>query len=151
MRTPFDKDRALWASWAVSSGGKSVWFAGDTGYRCVPEGIDELGPGFEALTKNPQFQQIGALRGPFDLGLLPIGAFAPRFLYSPVHASPYDAVEMFQETKCRKELAMHWGACALTSEPVDEPPKKLKQALQVRELEQEGLFDVCVIGESRQF
>ncbi|KAI7277187.1 hypothetical protein KC335_g10 [Hortaea werneckii] len=32
-RTPFDKGHTLWASWSISSGGKKVWFGGDTGYR----------------------------------------------------------------------------------------------------------------------
>ena len=32
-RGPFDKARTLWSSWSVESGGKKVWFAGDTGYR----------------------------------------------------------------------------------------------------------------------
>jgi N-acyl-phosphatidylethanolamine-hydrolysing phospholipase D len=110
MRSPPDKDTALWASWVIKSGGKSIWFAGDTGYRTVPEGIDELGPGFDALPKNHHFQQIGDFRGPFDLGLIPIGAYHPRFMYSPVHVSPLDAVEIFQDTKCKKTMGMHWGA-----------------------------------------
>jgi N-acyl-phosphatidylethanolamine-hydrolysing phospholipase D len=150
MRTPLDKDTALWASWGVSSGSKSVWFAGDTGYRTVPEGIDELGPGFDALPKNPHFAQIGDLRGPFDLGLIPIGAYHPRFMYSPVHASPLDAVEIFQDTKCKKALGMHWGAWALTSEPVEEPPEKLKEALKHKGLAETGIFDVCPVGASRE-
>lgn len=36
-RSAFDKGATLWCSWAVASGGKSVWFGGDTGYRAVPE------------------------------------------------------------------------------------------------------------------
>ncbi|KAK3321676.1 beta-lactamase superfamily domain-containing protein [Apodospora peruviana] len=151
MRSPFDKDSALWASWAVSSGGKSVWFAGDTGYRNVPEGIDELGPGFDELPRNPQFTQIGQLRGPFDVGLIPIGAYHPRMMYSPVHASPLDAVEIFLDTRCQKAIGIHWGTWALTSEPVAEPPEKLKEALKAKGLPQAGLFDVCAIGESRIF
>lgn len=151
LRSGFDNGHTLWASWAINSGGKSVWFAGDTGYRCVPEGMEELGPGFDKLPRNPQFAQIGSLRGPFDLGLIPVGAYHPRFMYSAVHASPYDAVEIFQDTKCKRALAMHWGAFALTSEPVEEPPVKLKQALEVKGLAQTGLFDVCAVGESREF
>ncbi|KAL1858095.1 hypothetical protein Daus18300_010096 [Diaporthe australafricana] len=150
-RTGLDKDQTLWASWAVTSGDKSVWFAGDTGYRCVPEGIEELGPGFDELPTNPQFSQIGDLRGPFDLGLIPIGAYAPRFMYSPPHASPYDAVEIFQDTKCRRALGIHWGTFSMTSEPVEEPPEKLKEALKTKGLAQTGLFDVCAIGEGREF
>jgi N-acyl-phosphatidylethanolamine-hydrolysing phospholipase D len=76
----------------------------------VPEGIDELSPGFDALPKNHHFQQIGDFRGPFDLGLIPIGAYHPRIMYSPVHVSPLDAVEIFQDTKCKKAMGMHWGA-----------------------------------------
>lgn len=151
LRTGFDYGHTLWASWAITSGGKSAWFAGDTGYRCVPEGMQELGPGFDDLPRNPQFAQIGTLRGPFDLGLIPIGAYHPRFMYSAVHASPYDAVEILQDTKCQKAMAMHWGAFALTSEPVEEPPLKLKEALKLKGLAETGLFDVCAVGESRQF
>lgn len=43
-RTLFDKGLTLWASWSVESGGKKVWFGGDTGYRAVPElpkGVDD--------------------------------------------------------------------------------------------------------------
>ncbi|KAK2600872.1 hypothetical protein N8I77_010376 [Diaporthe amygdali] len=150
-RSAFDYGHSLWASWAVSSGGKSVWFAGDTGYRCVPEGMKELGPGFDELPRNPQFAQIGELRGPFDVGLIPIGAYHPRFMYSGVHASPYDAVEIFQDTRCKKAMAMHWGTFALTSEPVEEPPMKLKEALKIKGLAQTGVFDVCAVGETRDF
>jgi hypothetical protein len=55
----------------------------------------------EAVRMCPQFSQIGDLRGPFDLGLRPIGAYHPRFMYSAVHASPCDAVEIFQNTKLK--------------------------------------------------
>ncbi|KAF2994113.1 hypothetical protein E8E14_000582 [Neopestalotiopsis sp. 37M] len=151
MRTPSDMYRTLWASWSVTSGDKSVWFAGDTGYRTVPDDMEEFGPGFDDLPVNPHFAQIGELRGPFDLGLLPIGAYHPRMMYSPVHSSPYDAVEIFQDTRCKKALAMHWGTWALTSEPVNEPPEKLKEALKIKGIAQDGVFDVCAIGESREF
>lgn len=151
LRTGFDYGHTLWASWAIKSGGKSVWFAGDTGYRCVPEGMKEFGPGFDQLPRNPQFSQIGDLRGPFDLGLIPIGAYHPRFMYSGVHASPYDAVEIFQDTKCKRAMGMHWGAFVLTSEPVEEPPAKLRQALGIKGLAETGIFDVCAVGESREF
>lgn len=151
LRSGFDYGHTLWASWAITSGSKSAWFAGDTGYRCVPEGMEELGPGFDQLPRNPQFAQIGDLRGPFNVGLIPIGAYHPRFMYSGVHASPYDAVEIFQDTKCQRAMAMHWGAFALTSEPVNEPPLKLKEALKLKGLAETGVFDVCAVGESREF
>jgi N-acyl-phosphatidylethanolamine-hydrolysing phospholipase D len=70
-RTAFDKGHTLWCSWAVESGGKSVWFGGDTGYRAVPElpkDEDDYGEKYKDLPHCPAFKQIGDLRGPFDLG-----------------------------------------------------------------------------------
>lgn len=151
LRTGFDYGHTVWASWSVSSGGKSAWFAGDTGYRAVPEDMEELGPGFDKLPRNPQFSQIGDLRGPFDVGLIPIGAYHPRLMYSGVHASPIDAVDIFQDTQCKKALGMHWGTWVLTSEPADEPPKKLKEALSIRGLPEAGIFDICAVGQSCEF
>lgn len=160
-RSPFDHEKTLWCSWAVKSGGKAVYFAGDTGYRTVPaediisssgeEGAHHFSEELAHLPKNPDFAQIGALRGPFDVGLIPIGAYAPRLLMSPLHAAPADAVDIFRDTRCRRALAIHWGTWALTSEPVMEPPERLREALRLRGIAEEGVFDVCDIGETRVF
>lgn len=153
-RSPFDKDTTLWCSWAVRTGEKSVWFGGDTGYRAVPlvpEGVDDYGPEFASLPRCPQFKQIGDMRGPFDLGLIPIGAYHPRAAFSGMHANPFDSVEIFRDTQCKRAMGIHWGTWALTSEDVLEPPKLLKEALKRREIAEEGVFDVCDIGESREF
>lgn len=153
-RSLLDKDTTLWCSWAVKSGDKSVWFGGDTGYRAVPrvkEGIDDYGPEYEALPRNPQFRQIGELRGPFDLGLIPIGAYYPRVTFSSMHANPFDSVEIFRDTRCKRAMGIHWGTWALTTEEVLEPPRLLKEALRRRDIAETGVFDVCDIGESREF
>ena len=126
----------------------------DTGYRAVPEladDVDDHAPehNFPAC---PAFRHIGDYRGPFDLGLIPIGAYLPRWIMSPMHADPHDAVQIFQDTKCRKALGMHWGTWVLTTEEVLEPPKLLKTALKWAGVESgEERFGVCDIGESREF
>lgn len=156
-RSPFDHEKTLWCSWAVKSAAKSVYFAGDTGYRSIPatikdeEATHDYGASLAHLPTNPDFAEIGSLRGPFDLGLIPIGAYRPRLLFSPVHASPSDAVEIFRDTACKAALAIHWGTWALTSEPVMEPPKRLREELKRRGLPEEGVFDICDIGETRVF
>ncbi|KAI0629649.1 beta-lactamase superfamily domain-containing protein [Trametes polyzona] len=119
-RTAFDRWHTLWSSWAITevlpeptSNSKSsestraarrVYFAGDTGYRTVWEGEDEA-----SVPRCPAFAEIGERLGPFDLALLPIGAYAPREMWSNVHASPADAVEIFRDVRAKKALAMHWG------------------------------------------
>ncbi|KAG9561462.1 hypothetical protein KCU79_g6997, partial [Aureobasidium melanogenum] len=94
---------------------------------------------------------IGELRGPFDLGLIPIGAYDPRFIMSPMHANPFDSVNIFIDTQCKKALGIHWGTWVLTEEDVLEPPKLLKQAMAWKDLPETGVFDTCDIGESREY
>jgi L-ascorbate metabolism protein UlaG (beta-lactamase superfamily) len=162
-----DRGATLWASWAVTSNpsaastaNTSVYFAGDTGYRAVPRSptgrdYDDWAPeytqGPSALPTCPAFSSIGALRGPFTLGLIPIGAYMPRWIMSPMHADPRDAVHIFNDTRCDKALGMHWGTWVLTEEDVLEPPKKLKEALRIHGIEEEGVFDVIDIGASREY
>lgn len=87
-------------------------FPSDTGYRAVPEvpkGEDDYGAKYAELPHCPAFKQIGDLRGPFDLGLIPIGAYEPRFIMSSMHANPFDSVNIFKDTRCKRALGMHWG------------------------------------------
>ena len=125
----------------------------DTGYRAVPElppDVDDHVPE-DKYPHCPAFGDIGKFRGPFDLGLLPIGAYAPRFIMSSMHCDPMDSVNIFIDTKCERALAMHWGAWVLTEEDVMEPPQKLKEALSRKKIPETGVFDICDIGESREF
>ena len=84
-RSIHDRAATLWASWAVSSGSRNVYFAGDTGYRSVPkssDGKDDWANEYSKLPHCPAFADVGKLRGPFDLGLIPIGAYMPRWIMS---------------------------------------------------------------------
>lgn len=126
----------------------------DTGYRSVTDlknVKDDHAPEYDHLPVCPAFKQVGELRGPFDLGLIPIGAYKPRSLMSSMHADPDDAVNIFRDTRCKRALGIHWGTWVLTEEAVLEPPRRLKQALKKYELPETGVFDVCDIGESREF
>jgi len=148
-----DRAATLWSSWAITSGGKSLYFGGDTGYRAVPEsseGEDDWSEKYSDLPTCPAFKDIGRLKGPFDLGLIPIGAYMPRWIMSPMHANPRDAVEIFRDTNCKRALGIHWGTWVLTEEDVLEPPRMLRKALAHHSIPETGVFDVCDIGESRE-
>jgi N-acyl-phosphatidylethanolamine-hydrolysing phospholipase D len=127
----------------------------DTGYRTVPQLPPDLDdythPSTTSLPHCPAFAEIGSLRGPFDLGLIPIAAYSPRFIMSPMHANPFDSVNIFVDTKCKRALGIHWGTWTLTDEDVLEPPKLLKEALKRKEIAETGIFDVVDIGESREY
>ena len=115
------------------------------------DGKDDWGPEYADLPHCPAFKDVGKFRGPFDLGLIPIGAYTPRWIMSPMHANPRDSVEIFRDTQCKRALGIHWGTWVLTEEDVLEPPKLLKKALAHHGIAETGVFDVCDIGESREF
>ena len=48
-------------------------------------------------------------------------------------------------------MGIHWGTWVLTPVAVMEPPQLWKKALGWKNLPEVGVFDVCDIGESREF
>lgn len=105
-----DTNKTLWGSWAIKCEGYNVWFGGDTGYA------------------EPLFQEIGRRMGPFDLALIPIGGYGPRWFMREKHADPDDAVRIHRDIRARRSIGIHWGTFVLTSEPLREPAERLAQA-----------------------
>jgi L-ascorbate metabolism protein UlaG (beta-lactamase superfamily) len=46
-----------------------------------------------------------------------------------MHTNPQEAVRAQQDLHARYAVAMHWGTFRLTDELLDEPPRKLAEAL----------------------
>jgi N-acyl-phosphatidylethanolamine-hydrolysing phospholipase D len=78
---------------------------------------------------------------------IPIGAYSPRHIMSPVHCSPADSVLLHKDIKSKLSVGMHWGTFVLTDEPVNQPPAKLKEALSKNGRKQEEFVTVN-IGET---
>ncbi|SOV04746.1 related to SEE1 - probable lysine methyltransferase [Ustilago sp. UG-2017a] len=145
-----DRDRTLWAGWTFhamseASSRASVYFAGDTGYRSVPGGMKKEDE--DTLPSCPAFKEIGEALGPFDVSLIPIGAYLPRSFMSAVHLAPQDSVLVHRDVKSRRSYGIHWGSFRLTPEDVNEPPKLL-----VEEAKRHGIdpdeFRTIEIGQS---
>jgi N-acyl-phosphatidylethanolamine-hydrolysing phospholipase D len=146
-----DYNTSLWSGFAVKSGERSVYFTGDTGFASS-HGRGEGDAAWEEdptvpvpVPVCPAFEQIGQTLGPFDVGLLPIGAYSPRWFMSAVHTNPSDAVRIHQLTRCRRSIGMHWGTFRLTDEPLMEPTEKLQHAAQKAGL-QPGEFTAEAVG-----
>jgi N-acyl-phosphatidylethanolamine-hydrolysing phospholipase D len=108
-----DRNETLWSGWVIQADGVRVLFAGDTALH-------------------PDFTDIGTRLGPFDLVMLPIGAYEPRWFMRPVHMNPEDAVAAYQALVDGTGAAppcfvMHWGTFRLTDEPLEEPPARFAQ------------------------
>ncbi|KAK0191851.1 Metallo-hydrolase/oxidoreductase [Armillaria mellea] len=140
-----DQGKTLWSSWAVEGEGKKVYFAGDTGYRSVKDGEDEA-----ERPICPAFKEIGEQFGGFDLAMIPIGAYEPRWFMSTIHCAPQDSVRIFKDIRAKKAVAMHWGTWILTTEEVTEPPRRVAEECKKIGIE-EGDFLVSGIGETKYF
>ena len=128
-RSGFDRNRTLWCSWVVEAAGRRLLFVGDSGY-------------------SPDYRDIGARFAGFDLAILPIGAYNPRWFMKVAHQNPSEAAQARRDLGARRAVASHWGTFQLTLEPMDEPPQKLAEAL--REAgEDEDIFWVLQHGETR--
>lgn len=134
-RYPWNRNATLWCGWTIRIGETSVFFAGDTGLH-------------------PEFGQIAERFGPFDMSILPIGAYDPRWFMHPVHMAPEEAVSAFQAIEATHPnrsgvmVASHWGTFRLTDEPVMEPPALTRDAWSAANLLPENLW-ILAHGESR--
>ncbi len=128
-RKPWDRNRTLWASFALEADGIRVYFAGDTGY-------------------GPVFRDIGHRYGPFDLALLPIGAYEPRSIMEAHHTTPEEAVRLGLDLGAGVIVAMHWGTVVLTDEPPFEPPARFRAAAAAAGLDEARAW-LMRIGETR--
>lgn len=124
----FDRNKRLWAGWVIAGAGRKVMFVGDSGYT-------------------PGFADIGGRLGPFDLALIPIGAYAPRWFMKPHHMNPEEAVRAHADLRARRSIAIHWGTFVLTDEPLTEPPGRLAAAREAAGLPEDA-FRVLIHGET---
>jgi L-ascorbate metabolism protein UlaG (beta-lactamase superfamily) len=120
-RTPFDRNRTLWAGFMIEfagsprasaseSRGRRLFFTGDSGYA-------------------PHFADVAARFGPPDVSLIPIGAYEPRWFMSAAHMNPDEAVRAHLDLRSPQSVAMHFGCFQLTDEAIDEPVRDLAKAL----------------------
>lgn len=129
-----DRLKTLWGGWAFFAPDFHAYFAGDTGY-------------------SKDFADIRARFAPrqaaggFDLALIPVGAYEPRWFMIEQHVNPDEAVRMHQDLGARRSLGIHWGTFELTDESLDEPPKALAAARRQKGVAQTD-FDVTAIGQT---
>lgn len=104
------RNLTLWASWAIVGPRHRVYFAGDTGYTT-------------------SFRQIGSDYGPFDITLMPIGAYSTA--WPDVHMNPEEAVQAHLDVNGANGsgagvlVPIHWCTFRLAPHPWAEPVERL--------------------------
>ena len=141
-----DRSETLWGGWAVFGPATHWYFSGDTGYS----------QDFQDVVKRFAERQTEAKGGGFDMALIPVGAYEPRWFMKEQHVNPAEALQIHLDLKAKRSVGLHWGTFALTDEPLDQPPKDLADARRAR-LGQAGqdpttdTFTVMAIGQTRVF
>lgn len=104
------RNQTLWASWVIAGPTHRVYFGGDSGYTS-------------------SFGDIGAGHGPFDVTLLPIGAY--NTAWPDVHMNPEEAVRAHLDLNASESgllVPIHWATFRLAPHPWDEPVERLLTA-----------------------
>jgi len=105
------RNNTLWSSWVFTGPRHRAFFGGDTGYTS-------------------SFADIGAHHGPFDLTLLPIGAYNKS--WPDIHMNPEEAVRAHLDLNAAAPgglmVPIHWGTFRLAPHPWAEPAERLVEA-----------------------
>lgn len=112
------------SGYLITSGPRTVYFAGDTG---LFDGMETIGE-----------------RRRIDLALLPIGAYRPHASFIPgaaaamrrVHMAPEDLPTAVTMLGAHLVVPIHWGTFKLTGEPLGEPLERLKRVIEDNHLEE---------------
>lgn len=133
-----DRMATLWGGFAVLADDCHLFFAGDTGYS----------RDFADLRAHLAERQRPADGGGFDIALLPIGAYEPRWFMRNQHVNPAEAVKIHRDIGAKRSLGVHWGTFALTDEALDEPPRVWAHEAAAAGLSPSDCF-VTAVGETR--
>ncbi|WP_078528111.1 MBL fold metallo-hydrolase [Thioclava sp. L04-15] len=127
----FDRDKALWGSYFVKRGDRSLFFGGDGGY-------------------SSHFSDIRERLGPPEVALLGIGSYEPSWFMRPLHMNPAEALVAHGDLEAGQSIGMHIGTFQLSSEAFDQPLTDLLSALRVSNSPPNS-FTVMEEGETRFF
>ena len=134
-----DRSQTLWGGWAVLGGDTHWYFSGDTGYS----------RDFIDTQKRFADRQTPAKGGGFDMALIAVGAYEPRWFMKEQHVNLAEAVQIHKDLKAKRSVGVHWGTFNLTDEPLDQPPQDLSRARQAANIDGNDFF-LMAIGQTRQ-
>jgi len=105
-RGTFDYKETSWNSWSMVGPTHRVFYSGDTGASKL-------------------FAEVGEQHGPFDLGIIKIGAYGPGQAWIDIHLEPEDAVQAALATKSKVLLPVHWATFNLAYHAWTEPAERV--------------------------
>jgi N-acyl-phosphatidylethanolamine-hydrolysing phospholipase D len=134
-----DRSQTLWGGWAVLGTDFHWYYSGDTGYS----------KDFADTQQRFASRQTAALGGGFDIALIAVGAYEPRWFMQDQHLDPAQAVQVHKDLKAKRSVGVHWGTFELTDESLDQPPKDLAIARKELSVLDDEFF-LLSIGQTRK-
>jgi N-acyl-phosphatidylethanolamine-hydrolysing phospholipase D len=134
-----DRMMSLWGGFALFAPDCHLFYAGDTGYS----------RDFADMRERFAGRQSAAQGGGFDIALLPIGAYEPRWFMRTQHINVEEALRIHADLGAKRSLGVHWGTFALSDEALDEPPRALARQRAAQGLADEDFFTLA-IGQTRR-
>jgi N-acyl-phosphatidylethanolamine-hydrolysing phospholipase D len=138
-RTLNDRLATLWGGYAVFAPDLHLYYPGDTGYS----------KDFADTRARFASRQSDSQGGGFDVALLPIGGYEPRWFMQDQHVNPAEAVRIHLDLNAKRSIGVHWGTFELTDESLDEPPRKLAEERKSQGIADDD-FSVLAIGATRR-
>jgi N-acyl-phosphatidylethanolamine-hydrolysing phospholipase D len=132
-----DRLATLWGGYAVFAPDQHLFFSGDTGYS---KDFSDIREHFAPRQRDG---------GGFDIALIAVGAYEPRWFMTSQHVNPAEAVQIHFDLGAKRSVGVHWGTFALTDESLDTPPLALAEARAAKGLADEQFF-VMAVGETRR-
>ena len=110
----FDRDKTFWNGYVIETPAGDVYFAGDTGY-------------------GPFFTEIGQRFPDIKVGLIPIGAYKPRWFMKPMHVNPEEAIQVHKDVGAEISFGMHFGTFPLADDGMKDPENDFSAAMRLQE------------------
>ncbi len=98
-----DRNRTLWASWAIRGSHQNIFFSGDSGY-------------------GPHFKEIGDRLGPFDFTMMECGQYNEK--WASIHAMPEESVQGNIDLRGKVMMPIHWGSLQLAVHTWTDPVER---------------------------
>jgi len=134
-----DRLKTLWGGYAVFAPDLHFFFTGDTAYS----------KDFKDIRDHFASRQTPGQGGGFDIALIAVGAYEPRWFMSAQHVDPAEAVQIHLDVNAKRSVGVHWGTFELTDESLDQPPIDLADARRAKGVADENFF-LLAVGETRK-
>jgi L-ascorbate metabolism protein UlaG (beta-lactamase superfamily) len=99
----FRRNKTLWASFVLQTGGHRIFIGGDSGY-------------------DNAFKTIGAQFGPFDIAMLECGQYDAQ--WPAIHMMPEETVQASLDLQAKVLLPVHWARFTLALHPWKDPVRR---------------------------